>query len=519
VNLILAFGYLLPVLVVVFFVRVAFRLKHPKSRGKDVWFHLHASQEIRNNGHRIPKSLGGFIIETPFDYPPLLHYYLSILSRDRREKLEPYFGSIVDTVQAFALFLLTLVLSGKYEIAFLSGMLFAFFPILVKADARVLFLSPRPFGELLVSLSIISSLFFVSFGNPVDLLISTVLLSFVFLSSKFGAQVVFFLYPVLAVVLLSPYLLLVLLGGLGLAVLISKGHYIKVLAGHVRHTAFWKVLVTRHTMTKQYSGLGKALSESREGGLSLRQVASRLLKNQVIFALVHTPLLFVLLLTVLVQPDVILNDTFLFSMFVWVVTSFVVALLISIGPLRFLGEGSRYLEYSTIPLCALVAITLFEINNSYLLILLSLVFVYSIVLIWVNFGVSRRYFVEMPGDPADAEEMFQSMKEIPNSLVLCIPVSACFSLAYRTSHKSLYWGGNIPPKPFSSADFDFIFGDKFPFPKKDIGSIVSRFGITHVLVEKRSLDAPPEELYPNLSQYPRVFENSSFTIHKVSSAS
>lgn len=467
----------------------------------------------------MPESLSGFIIETPFDYPPLLHYLLSFMSRHRKEKLEPYFGSIVDTVQAFALFLLTLVLSGKYEIAFLSGMLFAFFPILVKADARVFFLSPRPLGELLVSLSIISSLFFLSSGNPVNLLISTVLLSFVFLSSKFGAQVVFFLYPVMAVVLLSPYLLLVLLGGLGLAVLISKGHYIRILAGHVRHTVFWKVLVTRHTMTKQYSGLGKALSESRKGGLSLRQVASRLLKNQMIFALVHSPLLFVLLLIVLVQPDVILNDKLLLSMFVWMVVSFVVALFTSIRPLRFLGEGSRYLEYSTIPLCALVAMTLFEINNLYLWILLSIAFVYSILLIWVNYGVSRRFFVEMPGNPEDAEEMFQSMNEIPNSLVLCIPVSACFSLAYKTSHKSLYWGGNIPPKPFSSEDFDFIFGDEFPFPKKDIGPIVSRFEITHVLVEKRSLDKPPEERYPNLSQYPKVFENSSFTIHEVGSAS
>jgi len=45
----------------------------------DTWYHLLASDVVRDNGHRLPDSIEQFIFQGPYDYPPLLHWALSFL--------------------------------------------------------------------------------------------------------------------------------------------------------------------------------------------------------------------------------------------------------------------------------------------------------------------------------------------------------------------------------------------------------------------------------------------------------
>jgi hypothetical protein len=510
------FVYLLPVVVLVFFVRAFFRLRHPRATGSDAWFHLHASEEIRRNRHRMPKTLNGFMIETPFDYPPLVHFLLSFMSRERRERIEPFFGSTVDTIQVVVLFLFTQYISGSLEIAFVSGMLFAFFPLLVKVDARVFFLSPRPFGELFASLALLFSLLFLWFGSIPSIVLAMFFLSFVLLSSKFGAQAVIFMYVIMAVVLLNPYVLLILLGGYAIALVISLGHYLKVTSAHIRHTRFYRsTLVHKHSWAKGISGQGARATQEKVGSKAL---AVTLLKNPVVFALSHSPLIVILLMAGIMDYRLIIDDTFNFSLFAWVLASFIPVVVVSLRPLRFLGEAERYLEYGVIPLCALVPMALYELNSVALWILMFGVLLYSIGLIWVNYRVAFREFVARPGDPEDLVEVVQRLNEIPSGKVLCIPITTSFALAYHTNHNTLFWGGNIPSEDFSSDDFNFIFKDEFPFPSEDLDSLASRYGLTHVLIWKQSLDRISSGYYSGLARHPKLFENSSYAIRRVALA-
>ncbi len=511
-NFELLFIHLLPVVVLVFFVRALFRIRYRKATGSDVWFHLHAAEEIRNNRQRIPETLGGFLIETPFDYPPLVHFILSLISRQRREDLEPFFGPIVDTIQAVVLFLFTQYLSGSFEIAFVSGVLFAFFPLLVKADARVYFLSPRPAGELFASLAMVFSLLFVWFGDILSVVLAVLFLSFVFLSSKFGAQAVILIYVMMAFFLLNPYFLPILLGGFILAIIISLGHYLKVVSGHIRHSRFYRsTIVHKHSWTKQISQ--KTETPLIEEEVEPKVLAVALLKNPVIFALSHAPLILILALIGILNYSALVGNAISLSLLAWSVAPFILVIVISFRALRFLGEAERYLEYGAIPLCALVPIILFEMNNTGLWILLFFVFLYSAVLIWINYGVSFKEFVIRPGDPEDLVGLLHRLNEIPNGRILCIPITTSFAISYGTHHKTLFWGGNVPSEHFSSEDFDFIFKDEFPFPSEDLDSLISRCGITHIVVWKQSLDRAPDGYYRRLSEYPVLFENESFVIH------
>jgi hypothetical protein len=511
------FLYFLPVIILTFFVRAFFRLRHPKATGSDAWFHLHASEEIRRNKHRMPKSLGGFLIRTPFDYPPLVHFILSFMSRGRRERLEPFFGSTVDTIQVIVLFLFTHYISGSYEIAFVSGILFSFFPLLVKVDARVFFLSPRPVGELFGSLAILFSLLFVWFNDIPSMILGMVFLSLVLLSSKFGSQAMIFIYVILAIILLNPYLLLILLGGYGIALLISLGHYLKVISGHVRHSRFYRrTLVHKHSWAKQISASGGAIATQEKVGP--KALAVSLLKNPIFFALTHAPLIVIILIAGIMDFGAFSNEAVNLSLLAWVLASFIPVLVVSLRPLRFLGEAERYLEYGVIPLCALVPIILYELSSVGLWILLLVAFLWSMGLIWVNYRVSFKEFVSRPGDPEDLIEVLQRLNEIPSGNVLCVPITTSFALAYYTHHGTLFWGGNIPSEGFSSDDFNFIFKDEFPFPSEDLDALVARYGIRHILVWKQSLDRVPPGYYSNLDRYPKLIENHSFAIHMTAPA-
>ncbi len=514
-NFELLFGYLIPVILIVFVVRAAFRLRHPRAIGSDAWFHLHASEEISKHKHRMPRTLKGFIIISPFDYPPLVHWELSFISRRSRERLEPFYGSVVDTVQVGALFLFALYLTGKYEIAFISGILFAFYPILLKVDGRVFSLSPRPVGELSSSLSVIFALLFVWFGNILSLVLAMLFLSFVLLSSKFGTQAVFFIYVIMAILLLNPYLLLILAGGFVFAVIMSKGHYAKVLSGHIRHSNFYRrSIVHKHSWTKQVTGLRRTRPHFHEEELGPKAIAVTLLRNPVIFSLSHSPLILVLFLLLLLDFGVFVEDVFNLGLLVWVLASFIPVLVVSLRQLRYLGEAERYLEYGTIPLCVLVPSVLYIMGSVPMWILLFLLFVYSMALVWINYRMSVKEFVERPGDPTDLDEMLRRLNELPSGRVLPIPITSGFVVAYMTNHQALYWGGNVPSENFSSSDFDFIFKDEFPFPTNNLGSLTSKYGLTHILVWKRSLDRAPPGYYDVLSNYPVIFENDSYAIYR-----
>ncbi|UCD93173.1 MAG: hypothetical protein JSV43_04545 [Methanobacteriota archaeon] len=504
--------WLLLVCIIVFAVRSAFRLEHPQARGSDVWFHLHASEGIRKNSHKMPEALDGFVIKTPFDYPPLVHYLLSFISRKNRERLEPFFGSGVDIVQAIALFLFTFSLTSNYQAAFLSGILFAFFPMLVKADARVFFLSPRPFGELFASLGIILTLFFVWFGDIPSLALSMFCLSFVFLSSKFGTQAIVFLYIALTFFLLNGYIILILLGGLLLAILISKGHYVKVLKGHIRHSAFYRrAIVHKHSWTKQISGAG-------EGKTSGERLLITALKNPIFYAIAYSPLLVLLLLFLVFKLDVFVNNNILLALLAWSGTSLLLVVVISTPELRYLGEAERYMEYSSIPLCAVISIAAFLVDSSYTWILLGFLLLYSMILIYFSHQQAVTEFVKRPPSQTDTEELFAHLSQIPGSAVLCVPITTSFEVSYKSHHWTVFWGGNVPEPPFSRDDFDFIFEHEFPFPSDDLDPLIRKYRADHLLVWKGSLDRAPRGYYRDLTRFPLVFENSSYALYSTGTA-
>jgi hypothetical protein len=510
----LMFAYFLPLGVIVFLTRALFRMRHPKVRGSDALFHLHVSEEIRNNHYRMPDTINGFIIETPFDYPALVHFFLAFASKKRREKIEPYFGPVIDTFQALVLFVFGLYLTNSYEVSLLSGFLFAFFPLLVKTDSRVYFLSPRPFGELFLSMAIIFSLHFVWFSNPGSVLLALFFLSIVFLSSKFGVQAALFLHVIMSILLLTFLPILIFFGGLLVAIAISRGYYLKLLRGQIRHSIYFRRIgVGRHSWTRQVSGFEgiKVAFRTRD----FKKMAVTLLKNPVVYVFSYAPLLFMLFVLLAVRFDVIMNDFILRSLLIWSLASLGAVLLVSTKPLRFLGEAERYLEYGVVPICLFVSMVMFQAGAQYLWVILTLVVAYSIVFMALNYRLSVVEFTERPPSISDTSEIMAKLNTIPISRIICIPTQTSYDIAYFTDHKSLYWGGNIPLDPFSTTEFIIIFKDEYPFPNPDLGLLIKKYRIDRIIFWKDSMSRAPPGYEYDFIPYDVEYENASYILYSV----
>lgn len=508
-NLEITIGFLALSIVITFLVRVGFRLRYPKSSGSDVWFHLYASEEIRRNRLAMPPRLSKYSLNTSFDMPPFVYTILALLPKRLRER-DHVFGPLVDSIQSTVIFLVSLWLSGSSYIAFLSALGFALTPALLRADARVFFLSPRPWAELFASVSLLFAVLFYHEHSLALGFLSALFGSFVLLSSRFGPQAILFLSLGLTAVLLAWEFLLLLFFAFLLAVLLSKGYYLRVLRRHIGHSNFFRTtLVKRFSGTTHVTGWKDVMSALIER----KNVINTFARNPIISCLVFAPLLILLWIAALVDFSPIFSNPILLSLFVWANVAFVVVVLISSRQLRFLGEAERYQNYAMLPICVIVPIVLVNIGVAVLWVLFALALLYSAILIRKNYSLAFRYFGITENEERLSDELFSFLNQLPNERILCIPFSVSTELSYKTHHTTVYWGAIPLTDNFTSEDFTEVF-DEFPYPKKNIERHFRKFSATLLLFSKRLMGEIPLSYY-ELDGFEKVFENEGFDAYRL----
>ena len=508
-NLGITIGLLVLSVAIAFFVRVGFRLRYPRSSGSDMWYHLYASEEIRKNRFRIPRRLSKFSLDTSFDMPPLVYTILALLPKRLRER-DYVFGPLADSIQSIAVFLVSLWISGSSYIAFLSAFCFALTPALLKADARVFFLSPRPWAELFASISLLFAVLFYHEHTLALGFLSVLFGSFVLLTSRFGPQAIFFLSLGLTVALLAWEFLLLLCFAFLLAVLLSKGYYLRVLRRHIGHTNFFRTtLVERYSGTTQVTGW----KDIKLALVERKNVINIFARNPIISCLAFTPLLPLLWVVAVVDFSPLLSSPILLTFFVWANVAFAVVVLISTRQLRFLGEAERYQNYAMLPICVIAPIILESIGAAVLWFLFSFVLLYSVLLIRKSYSLAFRCFGATRKEERLSDELFSFLNQIPSEKILCIPFNVSTEVSYKTHHTTVYWGGYPLTGNFTSEDLEEVF-DELPYPKKDIARLCRKFSATLALFSKRSMGEIPLSYY-ELDGFEKVFENEGFDAYRM----
>ena len=194
--------------------------------GKDSFYHLIIAKYIRKE-KKLPGTINAFVYKENYDYPPLLHIILSLFNEKYDQKLQ-FTTPIFDIVTGIVIFGCFYYLFN-YSVALLILIIYILTPITLDNSIS---LSPRGIANTFFVGSLLSLLLYLTSNNLIFLLLAIFLASLVYITHRLTTQALWFVLISLTIFLQSIYPLLVLILAIILAIILTKGFYIKSLKGH-----------------------------------------------------------------------------------------------------------------------------------------------------------------------------------------------------------------------------------------------------------------------------------------------
>ena len=498
-----------------FFIRWIPRLIRPYALGSDTFYHLLCAESIRANRFRLPERIKGMILPGVYAYPYLYHWLLAIFPKKRRDMVEPISSPFFDAIMIAVAMLfaehwaMKMGVENSQQFTVLLGLFMATSPALlnVSIGPRAYQGTARTLGELLFVIFMLCTYYYLYSQSSVWLI--GVLLSgaMVLLSSKFGAQVVIFLLVTMSILSGNMVLLLFPFAIFLSALLVSGGSYWVIFKNHTSHLFLYaRSLMHLHTAVKTVNSwavvkeLGKAIVKG-----DWRQSVDILLHRITLTAaLVRYPqaLIAGYCLFTFGFPDRVVQH--------WFVASGVIFILVSLRPLRFLGEADRYLEYSLVAQYLIIVFVIPQEILMYLLIVqtaLAALFVAQFV--YMNRGFNKQ-------QQKDKKECWENLQ----SYCLYGPVATI--LGVRPNEVGYETGCTIlnteyfTKEYYSAGEMKYLFVEYPYWSYVKFLEILERYKCGSVLVKKEALDyAVTKGWHYPLDRLKKVWENRSYEIYLV----
>lgn len=494
-----------PIAIIGYFIQVWPRLLN-KYFGVDVWRNLSIIDYIRQY-KQLPDYLPQYMLKGPFDYPPLFLIMLSFLPKPFLERYQGFFAPILDFVHSVFLFVFIDLITQNVFIAATAQIVYILTPIMIMENAQ---LSSRGFGSLLFTLSFLIIFYFSSSHEMIYLIFALFIVTSLLLSSKMAAQTFFLFSIIFLFIKWDATYLLIFFGGIILAIVMTKGFYLRVLKGHLYVLNYFRKIID-----VRYAHQIRGVIAPSQSSDFIGKINAIINKLPIAAFIAGNP--FLIFTFVLVVIDMIWSpwnvavridyqSVFEF-MKIWLLIVVALGIITAhIKPLLFLGEGMKYLMYSVFPSAFLLA-TYAIILRGWILWLTILIGLIALAqsLYLQNKVVKGKSHRIIDNTMKEAMNFLQNVSDSPSNIrVATIPFAIADALAYFTdchvfSSDSGYVLGNSQ---------DYI--DYYPFLRKPLKEIVDKYKIDYIFVDTRY--AAIEEL--NLGKYNIVFQSGSFAIVK-----
>lgn len=440
--------------------------------GVDIWTHLLYLKEYHRQGG-IPQKIGkkqGFLVEGKYDYPPMFIWILSRFPFKWVEKYEFVFSPFFDALHLILVFFISLHVTQSVSLSLVAQLLYMLTPIIILENSSA---TPRSLGYMLFTLLLMSLFLFQQTGVIVLLGLSVIFGTLIFLSHRFTTQG--FLFFAVFFGILDKTLLYIIIFTLSfvMAVLLSRGFYLKVLRGHLGNLYFW------------YKNIGYRFAHQVRGneGKTVKtddfvfKLYNQFLKfPPFVLAITNPWMLPVLYIFFFAMPA----DYLFRQMVWWVIFSYGLALAtIWIPQLRFIGEGQRYLELAAFPAAFLSAKLLFSLLGSSAgivivggYIIVGIAAFITIVVIQKKAIIKDRLRTLTPS----MQKMFAYLKRLKKKpKLLCIPHQITTSTIYHTGCPVFVNAGYANEREIE---------DVYPFIRKPIEKIMEEHKLDLILLDK-----------------------------------
>ncbi|MFC2121410.1 hypothetical protein ACFLTI_07445 [Bacteroidota bacterium] len=515
--------YLMCIVFIVLIIRLTPRLifRNIYSFRDDSWHVFVAAHAIRKNHHKIPKKIDNYILENEHDYPPLLPWLLSFLTKSQIGKFEKYIPAIIDSLYAilfwyFAKHVLNAIYVANTQLLFLSTIYFITYPLFffIGKGPRTFKISPRILSEFFVSCYAISLLLFVTTNQNIWIILVIISGLFQALTNRFGLQVIILFSIFIGVLFNSLWIVCLPFLIISLMFILFGRMWGRMLSGFIGHGIFMRKYWYNPKRNLNLIQKGKKLNK-KSGGL-LSRIFQTYIKNRIIISLLHSPgiwlSLFGIFYLFVTNNSFDINPILLFCIF-WTCTSVFMMILFSIPDLIFWGTGDRYLYYS-IPFQVIILV--------YVIVQLNLPYVYFYFLITLNLipfllNILLLYRINKGNQKLQKkEEEFYNWLRTFNSELRILPIlgGKAHKFVYKLQCCVLDVEYSYRPWIFSENKTTELFaGYGYPNPK-NIENILTSYNINLIICYKNSIEtAKQHEIFYDFSSYTLEFENEVFSAY------
>jgi len=483
----------------------------------DESFHFAFCQEIKKNRHRIPDK-PSYALKATLPYPFFYHWFLSFFSKEWVRKnggaISIFFEELILVLMGITAYLLGVNIGASKNtllyIVFISVVIWTINPLnwgynpLSPYQNRI---SPRSAGKFFTGTGCLFLILGLSYRMPIFLILSTLMIMFATLISKFSIQVLLFNFLGFSLVRFDIMPLILLLAGLCLAFIFSFGSYFKVLKGHLKHLInYYRYVKDVHPgTTADYSFKLSHIFQIilKPGWESFKLFLSDPFLRQVLF---WVPQLLLITIGFLLFRHQEVGEL-IKLLWTWLAINLFLWLAVLSPKLKFIGEADRYMEYSgNISLNVLTVFVLLSFYPRNLMIAI----VFTIFLI--AYPITTLFFLRKMRYCIDDEETKKELKKIddlPAGIILGLPIAgaADFIISHGITKHKFPTGLVILD---TSSYLEFF--DTYPFTDKKIDGLINKYSIDYLIIFK---ERHPELKFHDLSKHKLFFNGNKIAIYIV----
>ena len=459
-----------------------------KPGGVDTWYFL-ASAEAFRKTRRFPISLPQYLLHTQTEsYPPGFILFLALIPPSLLRRYFWLVSPSIDVLHMLLVYVLTHRLTGSLLAAAVAGAVHALTPQLI-AETRSL--NPRAFGALLTSITmylILRSLVPATaetslLGAHPWYVIAAAVLAATFLFLTTTGVTFFVATGALSLVFRDASYLAIAFAGLVLAVVVSRGFYLRVLANYVHALRFWRRNI-------RYRGLHPVLDSPIYGSGAPSEERSPNWQmagwwRSLVRLIGENPFLVPMLFAAAPSLSI---EWWGQRMYVWAVAILIWAFGVTfVKPLKIFGPGHLHMKASVMPTAFTLALVVGGEDGwrSFGGAVTALSFVASIAAIAIFYRYLRtRTSEHTSSTPPDLQLTAAELAAAEGDGVLCLPPMYADFLSFASGKKVL-WGGH-------SGDLS-KFEVLYPVIRRRLDELIDEYKLDFVMLDLAYTD--PEQLW------------------------
>ena len=339
--------------------------------GTDAGYHLLVRRETRRQ-RRTPRRIAALALDERQTYPALFHLLLAALPLSWLRRIPALPSTVLDIFLALVAGYLaaeTALLAGAdpQRAALIAAVLVACSPALLAPGIgpRAYEITPRPLGELLFAAGTAAAGMFHVTSQSAWAAASVLSFALALLGSKFTAQVIAFVLPIIAITVGDWRVIAIAAAAFPLALALSGGSYWWVLTGQIAHLRLYgRRLQEEHPALEHrrqgelWRTVRRAVDSRLADGAANRDAAMAFDASPVVqFAFRHLTqsLAPVIALGSVAGQSLITGSPSLVWLYAWLFAPIVPFLVTTRPRFLFLGEAERYLEYAVVPAAVVTA--------------------------------------------------------------------------------------------------------------------------------------------------------------------